>query len=385
MELRYTPADGDCFVYLLGPVAKGSRDWQVCPGTYGQGFLSLEAGREVVDYAVQTILDTEQIDSGVRGDAYYVVVQAASSVSRFRLSGYFPRALTGSSDTTSDATHTRAKFRRPASARRSIKIAGAPYGGPFDIRPSSQGRVECRLEYPADVDTRMVATATRLLVAAYEQYVYPPLWEPADDGSIPVRQSIAYSHWDLYDLNRHAAAPLGGSDWYGLQGAFDVQADGPWNPNRTYHYVPVLWLAAGWPYSTAPAQPGPPATGRRTVGYKATILIPQNLRFASASKRVRRGRRAILRGSLAIPADGTFGAAVAWAPVGTSVQIQKRVRGRWIFAKNATIRADGSWRASVRVRRTTRWRAYLARRRGRRRRVLCGQANCRSPLSLILV
>jgi hypothetical protein len=42
----------DCFVYLLGPVTKGSPEWQVCPGTYGQGFLSLRPGREEVDYAV---------------------------------------------------------------------------------------------------------------------------------------------------------------------------------------------------------------------------------------------------------------------------------------------------------------------------------------------
>ena len=44
VELTYTPADRDCFVYLLGPVAKGSLEWQVCPGTYGQGFLSQRPG-----------------------------------------------------------------------------------------------------------------------------------------------------------------------------------------------------------------------------------------------------------------------------------------------------------------------------------------------------
>ena len=59
VELTYTPADGDCFIYLLGPVAKGSSEWQVCPGTYRQGFLSLWPGREVVDYAVPAVLDQD--------------------------------------------------------------------------------------------------------------------------------------------------------------------------------------------------------------------------------------------------------------------------------------------------------------------------------------
>ena len=64
VELTYTPADRDCFVYLLGPVTKGSPEWQVCPGTYGQGFLSLRPGREVVDYAVPAVLDQDPVDEG---------------------------------------------------------------------------------------------------------------------------------------------------------------------------------------------------------------------------------------------------------------------------------------------------------------------------------
>jgi len=57
VELTYTPADGDCFIYLLGPVAKGSLEWQVCADTYDQGCLSLWPGREVVDYSVPDVLD----------------------------------------------------------------------------------------------------------------------------------------------------------------------------------------------------------------------------------------------------------------------------------------------------------------------------------------
>jgi hypothetical protein len=357
VELTYAPADGDCFLYLLGPVAKGSLEWQVCPGTYGQGFLSLWPGREVVDYFVPGVLDQDVVNEGVLGDAYYVVVQAASAASRFRLSGYLPRTSAGSMDTTSDATFTRFSFATPAAAGKSLSIAGAPYGGPFDLTPTSQGQVECRLQYPANAGQRTVEAASAAQKASFEQYVYPPLWEPEGDA-IPVSQPTGPSHWDLYDLNRHAAAPLAGADWYGLQGAFAVQAVGPWLPGQTYHYVPVLWLAAVQPYAVAPAQPGPPATGLRTVGYEATLLIPQNLRLASATPRVRRGRAVTLKGSLAVPSAATPGAAVVWAPPGTPVTVQRKAGARWVKAKIVKTGVKGSWRASIRVRGTTQWRAW---------------------------
>ena len=174
----------------------------------------------------------------------------------------------------------------------------------------------------------------------------------------PARQPTDPSHWDLYDLNRHAAAPLAGDDWYGLQGAFAVQAGGAWLPRRTYHYVPVLWLAGAQPYTAAPAQPGPPATGLRTVGYKATLLIPQNLRLASATPKVRRGRAVTLKGSLAVPSAATPDAEIVWASPGTPVTVQRKVGAKWVKAKIVKTGAQGSWRASIRVRAATRWRAW---------------------------
>ncbi len=356
VELTYTPADRDCFIYLLGPVAKGSSEWQVCPGTYGQGFLSQWPG-QVVDYSVPGVVDQDAVDEGVLGDAYYVVVQAASAASRFRLSGYLPRTRAGSTDTTSDHSFTRFRFATPAAAGKSLSVAGAPYGGPFDLTPTSQGEVECRLQYPANAGKRTVTATSASQRASFEQYVYPPLWDP-DGDAIPVSQPTDPSHWDLYDLNRHAAAPLAGVDWYGLQGSFAVQARGPWLPRRTYHYVPVLWLAAAPPYAVAPAQPGPPATGLRTVGYKATLLIPQNLRLASATAKVRRGRVVTLKGSLAVSSAATPGAQIVWAPPGTRVTVQRKVGARWVKAKIVKTGAKGSWRASIRVRATTRWRAW---------------------------
>jgi hypothetical protein len=193
VELTYAPADDDCFVYLLGPVAKGSLDWQVCPGTYGQGFLSLVSGRQVVDYAVPEVLDQTPTPDGVLGDAYYVVVQAASGTSRVRLDGYLPRTRTGGTDTTSGVTFTTSQFHAPASKKKSITVAGAPYGGAYDLTPTSPGSVECRLQYPADVDRKSVPTATAELSASFEQYVYPYLWEPVS-GQVPLSQPTDFSH-----------------------------------------------------------------------------------------------------------------------------------------------------------------------------------------------
>jgi len=355
VELTYAPADNDCFIYLLGPVAGGSAGWQVCPGTYGQGFLGTAPGRQVIDYEVTDVLDDEEDVEGVRGDVYYVVVQAANATSRFRLSGYTPRTVAGSADTTSEASFSRAMWQTPAKARAWKTVTGAPYGGPFDITPTSKGTVECRLQYPADVRRRTLAPTTAAMPAAFEQYVYPPLWE-ADSGAVPLSQTIGPAHWDLLD-NRHAAAPLSGGDWCGLLGCFSVVSGGAWEPHAVYHYVPVLWLASSTPYALAPAPPGPPATGLRTVGFRVTILIPQNLRLASATRRVRRGGKVVLKGTLAIPAAVPASPA-AWAPPGTVVMVQKKAGPGWVTARKVKTRADGAWKAVVRVNTTTRWRVW---------------------------
>jgi hypothetical protein len=101
----------------------------------------------------------------------------------------------------------------------------------------------------------------------------------------------------VYDAKRLSAAPLAGDDWCGLQGGFAVQAAGLRKPLNTYHYVPVLWLAATQPYAHAPAQPGPPATGLQAV--------------------------------------------------------QRKTGSPWAKAGSARTGADGSWRVKVRIPRTT--------------------------------
>jgi hypothetical protein len=128
-------------------------------------------------------------------------------------------------------------------------------------------------------------------------------------------------------------------------------------PRVTYHYVPVLWLAAEAPYAQAPEAAGPPATGLVTVGYKATVLVPQHLRIASATKKVRRGRKVTLKGTLAVSEGNTPDASVHWAAPGTLVTVQRKVGAVWSPVRTVRTGANGAWKLSVRVLRSTRWRA----------------------------
>ena len=357
VELTYAPATGGCFVYLLGPVHQGSSEWQVCPGTYSQGFLSLVPGREVVDYAVPAVLDQTPTDESVVGDAYYAVVQAASGVSRFRLTGYLPRTVAGSTDTTSEATFTRFAFRTPASAKKTITVAGAPYGGAFDLTPTSQGRAECRLQYPADVESRTVPAATPALAAGFEQYVYPYLWEPVG-GQIPVASRLT---------TRTGTSSTGTATpprrWPATTGTA-CRADSPCRPvarGASSHAYPLragaLARRGAAVCARRPRAPGPPATGLRTVGYKATLLIPQNLRLASATKKVRGGRSVDAQGHARRAESAAADATVQWAPAGTLVTVQRKVGRAWTPVRTTRTGANGAWRVSVRVRRTTSWRA----------------------------
>ena len=87
------------------------------------------------------------------------------------------------------------------------------------------------------------------------------------------------------------------------------------------------------------------------------MLIPQNLRFASAAAKVRKGRKATLKGTLAVPESAAADATVHWAAPGTLVTVQRKVGAAWTPVRTVRTGADGAWRLSVRVLRTTRWRA----------------------------
>lgn len=348
IELTYKPVDQACLVFLLDE--KGA----VCAGTELQGREDLWPGRKVVDYDVPVVLHPELVpDTGdIVGDAYYVLVQALNGAHSYRLSGYLPRAAAGSTDTTSPDTLARATLQIPASARAWKTIAGAPYGGPWDFTPTSQGTASCRLEYPADARARRLAPPSPAMPVSFEQYVYPADWDA--DEALPLSQPTELSHWDLWS-HPHSGEPVWSSDWYGVDGRFLVDRAGAWRPGLRYHYDPVLWMVSSQP-ALGPA--APPAVGRSTQGYKATLLIPQNLRLKSATKKVRRGRKATFKGTLALPASAAPDAAVAWAPPGTRLQLQRKVSGKWVTSKTVTVGASGAWKATVKPRATTTWRAW---------------------------
>jgi len=135
-----------------------------------------------------------------------------------------------------------------------------------------------------------------------------------------------------------------------------TRLSGPFfRPSRVYHYDPVLWMVSSQP-ALGPA--APPATGTRKVGYKATLLIPQNLRFAGATAKVRHGRTATLLGSLALPAGKTAGSPVSWAPARTKVQIQRQSGTRWLRVKTLSVGKSGAWRTQLVMRATTCYRAF---------------------------
>ena len=327
------------------------------------------------------VLDQEPVDEGVRGDAYYVVVQAANGVSRVRLTGYLPRAVPRKHghDLRGDLHapvlqgavqgrrhHPRGRALPTAARSTSRRRRRAAWSAASSTRPTpgSAGSRRPRRRWPRPSSSTCTRPSGTRRTAA-----------------IPVSQPTEYSHWDLFDLNRHAAAPLAGDDWYGLQADFAVQAAGPWLPSRPS----TTCRCSGWRrrsrYAAAPAQPGPPATGLRSVGYKATLLIPQNLRLASAPAKVRRGRRAVLKGTLAVPADGTPGASVSWAPPGTTVTL--RAAGRARLGAGQVREDQGERRLARRRPRPQDDRVARGRpgRPGPRRRALGRQAHRRHPLT----
>ena len=226
-----------------------------------------------------------------------MLVQALNGVHSYRLSGYLPRAAAGSLDTTSPDTLTRETLRIPASASAWKKMSGAPYGGPWDFKPTSQGTVSCRLQYPADAKARTLTPASAAMPESFEQYVYPADWDA--DAALPLSQPTELSHWDLWS-HPHAGAPVWSGDWYGVDGGFLIDRAGTWRPSLLYHYDPALWMVSSVP---ADGPSAPPATGTRKIGYKATLLIPQDARLRSATSKVRRGRKATFKGTLALPAS----------------------------------------------------------------------------------
>jgi hypothetical protein len=92
-----------------------------------------------------------------------------------------------------------------------------------------------------------------------------------------------------------------------------------------------------------------PKLGTNRMGYKATIVYPENLRLISVTPRVRAGGMATIK--------GTFALNTAWAPVGTEVTIQRQTTAGWAKVKVVKVAADGKWTARFIPRATAKYRA----------------------------
>jgi hypothetical protein len=264
VELSFRPEWADLDLYLL--------DAQGNPLQQEMGVMAPVAGKEVIDHQVTEVRDTslavdDQGDPYMVGDTYYLVVVAFNEVADYQVWGYCPQidVAIGSSPAY-DWNYTLKQFRSPESAGEWATIKGPVYGYPYDFRPTSLGAGKCRLEWSAEVvDGTWRVTydpESAPMPANLEQYLYAGArWDDVirDYGEVanylPASQACG----------RH-----------GLSDTFTVSADGAARPMRLLHYVPSLYLAYADPL-LGPG--GPPKVGLTTLGFRATLVYPENLRL----------------------------------------------------------------------------------------------------------
>ncbi len=308
------------------------------------GSMAAFVGREVVDFNVMSVRNqtiepgasSGADDARMTGDTYYVVVVAFNGAARCRVAGYYPQIdLAVSADTTATDNYYLKSFRRPADTGAWVTLDGPEYGYPYDFTPTSTGQGEVRLEWPANVQTRSVTYDRQHAPspANMESYLYAgSSWET-------VFQDFGESNW----------TPPDQGGWYGLRDTFAVEHRGkPARPLRTLHWVPSLFLKAS---DETRGPLAPPRCGKSTVGFKGTLLYPENLRLASAPQSVRKGGQATIKGTLARGG--------AWA-VGVKVAVQVRTNGGWKTAQNVRTDEDGRWTAVIRPTRSASYRAVAA-------------------------
>ncbi|HQG04455.1 MAG TPA: hypothetical protein PK838_09085 [Thermoleophilia bacterium] len=336
MELTFCPAWVDLDLYLLDENGQAL--------SQEMGSMAAFVGREVVDFNVMSVRNqtiepgasSGADDARMTGDTYYVVVVAFNGAARCRVAGYYPQIdLAVSADTTATDNYYLKSFRRPADTGAWVTLDGPEYGYPYDFTPTSTGQGEVRLEWPANVQTRSVTYDRQHAPspANMESYLYAgSSWET-------VFQDFGESNW----------TPPDQGGWYGLRDTFAVEHRGtPARPLRTLHWVPSLFLKAS---DETRGPLAPPRCGKSTVGFKGTLLYPENLRLASAPQSVRKGGQATIK--------GTFARGGAWA-VGVNVAVQVRTNGGWKTAQNVRTDGDGRWTAVIRPTRSASYRAVAA-------------------------
>jgi len=358
-ELTYRPGDYDTYIYLIGP------DGNICAFTEGQGYMGTYAGKESVDFWVPSIANQELTPYGddVVGDTYYVMVQAFDDVSKFQISGYYPRIdLAYGNSTESEGNWYRQGFRFPRSKTAWKTIYGAPYGSPYDFTPTSLGSAWMQLRYPWDAAKKTPLPDyldNTKRAANFDQYMYPSDW--SEDGAIWDYDWAGNSHWA--ETSSHGGLPpvslVPDPTWTrALNYKFAIESGAPKRPMRMLHYIPVLWMAS----SDATLGKSALKTGMSTVGYRADLLFPQNLYMKKPPSSVKAGNYVTLKGNLAIDpawAGTPDSGAIAWAAAGTKVMVQRKIgNGAWKNLKaTAVVGASGAWSARVKVTSTAKYRA----------------------------
>jgi len=345
-ELNFKPGWNDCDLYLLrsdGVLLGG------VSGTSGEeGYLATAYGKEVVDYRIpsvsaagRTLIDPDGIpnsgDEYLQGDVYYLVVVAFGGTTQNQVWGYVPQVdgFAGYGwNTTSPWNYWNQTFRLPG-GKSWVTLNGCPYGGPYDFTPTSLGNCEFRLQWPANTTTHEVTydPVAAPQPANWEQYDYVG----ADWNTF--MEDYGDGNWGI-NLNPHTD---GGTVWYGLLDDMLTNSD---SILMAHHYVTSFYIMGSDPMQGPLA---PPALGKSTMGFKATIFWPENLRMTAPSP-VKKGSKIKISGSLA-QAD-------AWVPAGTDVTILKLVGSNWVEVKTTkTTGTEGKFSTSVVVNKTTKFRA----------------------------
>jgi len=343
------------------------------------GYSGAFTGKEIIDHYVNSIspegsekLDPDGVsnsgDEYLRGDDYYIVLSAFNEKAKFQVWGYTPQTdVTGGTSPSGQWNVYLQTFRRPGGKDVWGTLKGAIYGGPYDVRPTSLGSFEARLEWPADLATKSI--------------VYDPVAAPK-----PCRmEQYAYSGVDWNTVISHYGKPDdwkpkmytdATGTWYGLKDTKTLIEGNPTlKPGIAYHYVPVLVWAAQDPLL---GQYGPPKLGadiytlgdayKTTIAYKATLVYPENLVVVKTPSNVQKGHMAKFAGTYAlvfvrdpdgVPGSGDEYNERAWAPnAKITLKFAAKSGGTYKKVKTVTTYANGTWVAKVKFTKSGYWKAF---------------------------
>lgn len=155
-EVNFKPNWNYCDVFLLDTGGNVVNKYE--------GWSTLTSTKAVIDYQVtsitadgQTLVPaTDTQDEHLKGDDYTIIVQCFDGDdTQFYLWGYKPQIDLGAGygpSTTNQYNVYYQQFRRPGARVGWLPISGAPYGGPFDFKATSQGTGTADLTWPAYVN-----------------------------------------------------------------------------------------------------------------------------------------------------------------------------------------------------------------------------------------